>query len=385
MLVMKVCIIRNAEAKSNAGIYRIVDSLLDLGYKPITLTRSRFNNKSGKFSYKPFKFRGTDIENYELQYQTEVGRGIKSIFQLLIYQFTTTIWLLKNRNKFDVIHAFDLDSGIPAVISSILTKKKLIYHVADFYIDSRQGIPSKLKNFVKQLEYFLISRADATIVCTEERKEQIKGSKPKKLYVVHNSPIVLSREELLLNSEHKENGELNSGLTLGYVGGLTEPRFIKQVLNIVKNNQKLNLKIAGFGYLESLVEETAKNYDNISFFGRISYENALKLYSECDLMFAMYDPTVQNNKYSAPNKVYEAMMLGLPIIVAKGTGIDGLVESEKIGLSVNYGEKEFDEALKILINDKKRLSEYKKNSKKSFKKYSWNKMKKVVQQIYKDL
>ncbi|MFD2131640.1 hypothetical protein ACFSKI_10510 [Pseudogracilibacillus auburnensis] len=123
---MRVCIIRNAEASSNAGLFRIIDALMDIEAKPLTLTRSRFSkSKSGKFIYKPFKYQEQSIPNYELQFKTDFGRGIRNIFQLVLFQFFTILWLLKNRKKFDVIHAFDLDSGIPALICSILTKKKL--------------------------------------------------------------------------------------------------------------------------------------------------------------------------------------------------------------------------------------------------------------------
>ena len=46
----------------------------------------------------------------------------------------------------------------------------------------------------------------------------------------------------------------------------------------------------------------------------------------------MYDPNVPNHRYSAPNKFYEALALGKPIVVAKGTGID--VEVERLGVGI---------------------------------------------------
>ncbi|MBO1003220.1 glycosyltransferase family 4 protein [Pseudogracilibacillus auburnensis] len=380
---MRVCIIRNAEASSNAGLFRITDALMDIEAKPLTLTRSRFSKSmSGKFIYKPFKYQEQSIPNYELQFKTDFGRGIRNIFQLVLYQFFTTLWLIKNRKKFDVIHAFDLDSGIPALICSILTKKKLIYHIADFYIDSRQGIPSGFKKYVRKLEYFIIAKSDATIICTEERKEQIKGSHPKNLYVVHNSPVEQLQIDFINSDANKDKDDSSNLLTLGYVGGLSKNRFINETINFVKNNPQVTLKIAGFGRSEELVKEVAANYNNILYYGRVSYEDALKLYSECDVMFAMYDPTVPNHKYSAPNKVYEAMLLGLPIIVAKGTGIDKLVESEKIGFSIQYSEEEFNSTIKSLMEQKRLLEQFKHNSKEAFKNYSWAKMKKRVQEIY---
>lgn len=380
---MRVCIIRNAEARSNAGIYRIIDALTDMGAETITLTRSRFADKSGKFLYKPFKYKGKKVSNFEFQYKTDVGRGLKSIFQLIIYQIMNTLWLIKNRKKFDVVHAFDLDAGIPAFICAFLTRKKFIYHIADFYVDSRQGIPTKLKSTIKRLEFLVVSKSDATIICTEERKEQIKGSHPKKLFVIHNSPIVESNKKLKYKKNEKK-GEENS-LTLGYVGGLTKPRFIQEVINVAKQNPAIKLNIAGFGYLENTVKEATANHKNIKYYGRVSYNEALDLYSHCDVMFAMYDPSIPNHKYSAPNKVYEAMMLGLPIIVAKETGINKLVEEKRIGFSINYNKEEFTDKLNYLINHEHVLNQLNINSRNAYESFSWEKMKLRLTAIYKEI
>ena len=99
------------------------------------------------------------------------------------------------------------------------------------------------------------------------------------------------------------------------------------------------------GNLEKYVEDVAGRYSNIDYLGRVSYQEALRLYSACDLMFAVYDPAVPNHRYSAPNKVYEAMMLGKPLIVAKNTGFDVLIEKEGIGLSIEYSQQAFQQAL----------------------------------------
>lgn len=382
---MKVCIIRNSEAKTHADIIRMIDALLDIGAKPIILTRNRFNKSNvGKFLYKPFYYKNHLIANYELQLKAEMAKGAKNIFQLILYQLCVLVWLLKNRESYEIIHAFDLDAGIPALLSSRFLKKFFVYHIADFYVDSRQGIPSFLKDVVKKLEYIVISKADATIICTEERKRQIENSKPKKLYVVYNSPVEQYRFDDKRKFYEKTEKDKDK-LTIGYVGTLSERRFIKEALNVVKNNTKFILKIAGFGPLEQLVKETAESCENVRYFGKINYEDALNLYAQCDVMFAMYDPNLPNHRYSAPNKVYEAMMLGKPIIVAKGTGIDKLVENERIGFSINYNEKDFQDILEYILENKQVLSEIMERSEKVFEKYSWPNMKRRIHDIYHNL
>jgi glycosyltransferase involved in cell wall biosynthesis len=54
---------------------------------------------------------------------------------------------------------------------------------------------------------------------------------------------------------------------------------------------------------------------------------------------ALYDPKVPNNRYAAPNKVFEAAMLSKPVIVSEGTAIAELVRSTGFGLVVPYGDR----------------------------------------------
>src|SRR5699024_1731675 len=148
-------------------------------------------------------------------------------------------WLYSNRHEYDAIHSFDLDTGLSSMIASTLLNKKLIYHIADFYVESREGIPSTFKKAVRNIEYNVINRADLTIICTEKRIEQISGSKPKKLIVIHNTPLIENSFNTTINNYNDK-----SNLKLCYVGGLTEDRFIKEIIEIVSNDERLFLDIA---------------------------------------------------------------------------------------------------------------------------------------------
>ncbi|WP_164985280.1 glycosyltransferase [Ammoniphilus sp. CFH 90114] len=382
---MKVCITRNAEARTNAGISRIVSALECNVDNIILLTRNRFAEGNGKVEVLRYNTTNTEIVNYEINLKSNPGRGIVNIVQLVIFQFILFKWLLKNRNKYDIIHAFDLDSGLPTLLISVLLGKKYVYHIADFYIDSRGGVPKFLKNVIRRIEYSVINGAETTIICTEDRARQIEGSKPKELVVVHNTPIV---PESLLKSI-QQNNEIrnpnNRKIKLTYVGALAEKRFIRYLIDVIKRYPNVTLNIAGMGKLEQYVKEASIEYENINYFGMIDYTDALKLYSDTDYMFAIYDPRVPNHRYSAPNKVYEAMILGKPIIVAKGTGIDQIVSTNKIGITIDYSIEAFEKVLTDIISNPDLMVSMANNSKKVYVKYSWIEMKNKIINIYQNI
>jgi glycosyltransferase involved in cell wall biosynthesis len=379
---MKVCITRNAEARTNASIARVSSALQHQVDDVCLLTRNRFTNEIG--SINELKYNTSDCEfiNYEIGLKSEQGKGLVNIFQLILFQFFVFKWFLKNQEKYDIIHAFDLDTGIPALLISKLTKKKFIYHIADFYVDSRGALPKILKKVIRKLEYFVISKAEVTIVCTEDRIKQIEGSKPKKLVVVHNTPIISDNMKLSINNTIIKDKDIQKEITFTYVGVLSEKRFIKNAINVIKKYPNIYLEIAGMGNISDFVEKASEDYKNISYLGILNYNEALQLYSQTDFMFAIYDPKVANHKFSAPNKVYEAMILGKPIIVANGTGIDEIVTNNKMGISIDYTEEAFERTIFEILQNQHSQLQMSKNAKEAHKKYSWDEMKARLIHVY---
>src|SRR3712207_862814 len=168
---MKVLIARNSDAPTNANIRRVLEALISAGHNVIVLSRNRSCDEGiSGYIKKTIKINDKNIDNYELQLSGKTERGMKNILTLKLYMEQVKDWMDKNRDEFDVIQAFDLDTGSVAKKIGGLYKKKLVYHIADFYVDSRAKIPAVLKFFIRTLEYSIINYADNTIICTEERK-----------------------------------------------------------------------------------------------------------------------------------------------------------------------------------------------------------------------
>ena len=102
-------------------------------------------------------------------------------------------------------------------------------------------------------------------------------------------------------------------------------------------------------------------------------------------MFAMYDPKHPNHTYSAANKVYEAMLLGKPIIVANNTGMDKIVRSENMGYTIDFTQEAFVELLDYLSENKEELFEKSKNAYDAHARYSWEEMEQRIIVLYEHL
>ena len=322
-----------------------------------------------------------EIPISRLLIKSEFAKGIGNLPQLLRWEWGLTCWLWSRRHNYDCIHACDFDTILPALLMKAIFRKKVVYDIFDFYADHLRRTPKIIINLIRFLDLWAIGRADAVIIVDDSRRKQIEGSKPRRLAVIYNSP-----EDVKVLPGEESFFPPTSRLKLTYVGLLQVERGLFEMLAVLQKHPEWELNLAGFGGDEAQLVEMAKDLPNVHWHGRISYDKALQLSQSADVLFATYDPSIPNHAYSSPNKIFEAMMLGKPLIVARDTNIDRIVEDRRNGVVIKYGDaRALEEALLSLENAETR-SKMGRNSRQAYDgKYGWNKMKDALVSMYASL
>ena len=103
-------------------------------------------------------------------------------------------------------------------------------------------------------------------------------------------------------------------------------------------------------------------------------------------MLAIYDPKIENHRYAAPNKFYESLMLGKPIVMVKNTGMSQVVSENRIGILIDYTKEDFLKGINWLIAHQSEWPTMSKKMKKIYQsKYSWKIMDKRLLELYERL
>jgi glycosyltransferase involved in cell wall biosynthesis len=104
-------------------------------------------------------------------------------------------------------------------------------------------------------------------------------------------------------------------------------------------------------------------------------------------MFALYDPAVPNHRYSSANKIFEAMMLAKPVLVAENTGMDRIVARAESGIVLPYGDKDaLERALQRLAEDPGLRLRLGQNARRAYEtEYAWNVMETRLIELYRAL
>lgn len=375
----RVVLLRSNPVQPDPPVEKMADTLLEMGMQVDILVwdRSQKNRSCNTEQFPSGKARVT-----RFGIPATYGARWATLLSFLSFEWNLFFWLTKNRKNYDIIHAFDLDTGVVAWLSSKLYRKKMVYHILDAYADAHFFSDSLIKRMVYKLEMALVNSAEATLICTEERKTQIQHSSPKRLEIIHNTPDPSVGNEI----ERFPLEDSNAEVKIAYVGTQCRGRGIEKLINAVLDDPRFALHIGGYGPLDDVIHRAAQQCDRIHYYGKIPYAQTLSLEAQCDLMVAIYDPKIPNHRYCAPNKLYEALMLGKPLLMCENTGWDMLFQEEKIGFLISYSQEGISQGLSKLYEAKDQWSTMSEAGKRLYRqKYSWDTMKQRIRKIYSEI
>ena len=316
-----ICFIRRSTIDYDIRLRKYVEACVEGNVPYIAITWDRMNNCS-------------TVYEKEIQYKASSPYGSRMMNLL-----TTPGWLLflyynliKNWSKFKVIHACNLEVYI-FVLPLKLLGKKLIFDVYDS-VNTR-------------VEAIVCKWANVLLLPHEKRILQIGVDQTaiKKLFVVENVPRFTSKIEC----RTKVINLPGSLITLAYVGVLeVRNRGIENLLEFVSKDERFELQIAGVGAnMEMLVENYCKQCNRIKYYGKVSYDRALDIMNSAHFIVALYYQSDPLHKYASPNKYYESLYLGKPLITSNNT----LVGLQVVEGNTGYVVDDNLESLESIFND----------------------------------
>lgn len=293
---------------------------------------------------------------YNFNLKATHGDKVKNAIKIIKWNIYIYSFLRKNKNKINSVHAVDFDTIIPSFIFCLLFKKRCIFDVYDKYTDSR-GINGFIGWGIDKLETYFLKMSDVAILADRKRIIQHGIEKSKNLIIIENVPS----NRIINNKHHISN---NKKIKFGYVGGLEKKnRGLEHLLEIIsKLDEKYELHISGFGELEAEISKSSNNYNNIFFYGPCEHSDGMSMLSECDVIIGMYYLNVENHKYAAPNKYYEHLLLGKPLLTTMGTPPGDKVIRFKTGWAIEDNKDALSNFLNSLPLDE--ISEFSINARK---------------------
>lgn len=251
-------------------------------------------------------------------------------------------------------YAFGLDSAF-LLLHSMRAPARLFYEVGDLRTPSMAPVPRYALNLAERY----ITRRFHCLALTSpwflsEHFGKLDPGVEQKAVILENkmdaSFSQVSRPPLRARAT-------NEPICIGVIGRLRYARTLIPLLDAVaKQKGRYRVSVHGDGPLRPAIESYAARYDAIEYRGPFRNPSELAdVYRRIDVNYVVYDNSLANVRVAIPNKLFESMFFGVPLIAAEGTALADAVRSRGIGLVIDPDKPGFAEELLNLLDGPMRL------------------------------
>lgn len=286
-------------------------------------------------------------------------------------------WVIR-KGKFDIYIGVDgLNATIGVLFKKIGLVKKVVFYTIDF-------VPVRFKNKLLNWLYHLLDKIavegsdkvwNLSSIMVVEREKGGIGKEFRKKQIV----VPVGTESGISRMSFKKIKRYH----VGHMGHLIKKQGVQLVIeaipDIIKQIPNFHFDIIGGGEYEKDLKKLAiklRVSKYITFYGFVkNHQEVEKMLSTCVIGVAPYVDSEDNYvRYTDPGKVKAYWAAGLPVVITKVPQVAHEIEKNKCGIAINYDKKELAEAITKLLTNKNLLFNFRKNSLKMAKKYTWNKI-----------
>lgn len=227
-------------------------------------------------------------------------------------------------------------------LTSVLRGRPWVFELRDLWPDSivavgamRAGLAIRL---LEKLELFLYRRARLVVSVTNAFKASLiaRGIDGDKIHVVTNGVRAEAFQRSGDGAELRQQAGLGGRVVFGYVGTHGMAHALDTMLDAAEalvGRDDIGFLFAGDGAEANHLRSRAEALPNVAFLGPQPRARMPEIWSACDVaMVTLRDtPTFRT---VIPSKIFEAMAMGVPILMALPPGeATGIVEEHEVGLT----------------------------------------------------
>lgn len=254
----------------------------------------------------------------------------------------------------DIFHSNDLDTLLPNYLVSLIRRKSLVYDTHELFTEVPELTSRPLvQNFWKRIENFIFPKLKHVFTVNDSIANIYQKRYTVEVAVLRNLP---SKSVAVEKADLSEFGLNNNKKMIILQGaGINVDRGAEELVEAMKYVDDLLLVIAGNG--DVIIK--LKNYvrseqldDRIVFLPRMPHEKLMRLTAAACCGITLDKDTNLNYRYSLPNKLFDYIKAGIPVISSDLPEIRKVFEEYKVGIIVeSHDPVEIAKAIKHMVFD----------------------------------
>lgn len=344
------------------------------------LVKEGFNVKLvGRKQWKSLPVPRRSYDTFRMKLLFEKGPLFYAVYNIRLFLYLLT-------RKADLIIPNDLDTLPACFLVAKIRKTSLVYDTHEYYCGTPELANRPfVRNFWRKTEQYIFPKLNDIITVNDSIAALYKQEYGKTLHVVRNIPpasksrVTVSRKQLGLPEEKT--------ILILQGAGINVDRGVEELVEAMPYvYDDIMLLIVGSGDVISQLKKRAQALllgDKILFIPKVPLEKLQAYTAAANIGLTVDKDTNINYRYSLPNKLFDYIRAGIPVISSRLKEIERIIRRYDIGTFIqNHEPKHMAELINQTVSDTNQILIWKGNLKKANRELTWENEEETLRKVY---
>ena len=290
--------------------------------------------------------------------------------------------------KADVLVANDLDTLLPNYLVSKLKGVPVVYDSHEYFTGVPELENSPFKRGVwKRIERFILPKLKFIFTVNDSIAKLYKDEYKVEVKVVRNVPMLSSLKKVDRWKTKRELGlPGDKKIVLLQGAGINVDRGAEEAVMAMQYVSRAMLLIIGSGDVIDVLKQMVtdlKLQEKVRFIAKLPFEELLQYTHHADIGLTLDKDTNINYRFSLPNKVFDYIHAGIPVLASNLVEVRKIVEQHRAGaIAESHDPAHIAERINYMLSDPARLNEWSMNAKAAASELCWEKEGQALVEVY---
>ena len=361
------------DLSTDQRVNKVCLTLHELGYDVLLVGRSQRKSL-------PLAPRAYRMKRMKLMF--EKGPAFYAEFNIRLFFFLLF-------RKAHVLVSNDLDTLLPNYLISKMRGAKIVYDSHEYFtgVPELENSPFK-RNVWRRIERFVFPKLKYVFTVNDSIAKLYRDEYNVDVKVVRNVPMLSSVKKV---DRWKTKTELglpeNKKIVLLQGAGINVDRGAEEAVQAMQYVNEAILLIIGSGDVIDVLKQMVielQLQEKVRFIAKIPFEELLQYTHHADIGLTLDKDTNINYRFSLPNKVFDYIHSGIPVLASALVEVRKIVEQYNVGaIAENHDPAHIADRIEYMLSSPAKLSEWKENAKVAAVELCWENEKQVLVDVYK--
>lgn len=283
-------------------------------------------------------------------------------------------------NNFNALWSNDLDTLLSNFMISKIKGKHLVFDSHEYFTEVPELVSRpRVKEIWKRLEKRVLPKLKHVSTVSQSIADLYKTE--------YGIDVKLLRNVPALNNPiaEVENIKDEGKRIIIYQGAINVGRGVAEMVEAMQYVENSVLYVFGKGDISNQVEELVGKLgltDKVKLMGEIQFGELSGYTIQADLGLSLEEDMGLNYRFALPNKLFNYIHSGLPVLVADLPEMKNLVQHYQVGEVIeSHNPKHIADKINMMLNDQQKMNMWSENAKKAAKELNWENEKHVIKEL----